>query len=216
MSFALHETRQLNFADFGVDKGILAFKQVYGLPRVDKSAFETLRYWFHAPRGADNFLKGFERLIWEPETSFDLVKPLEAKEKQDVISRFIDETLIPLANEKILGTKKSNLKVYDPLTRSLQEEPLRYYSDSAITLAIDTASTIAAYLLTVAPIFALYYVERRAAKIAIVAVFALTFCVAMTLLTTARRTEHFLALAAFTAVLVVFVSSDDNALTVGS
>lgn len=173
------------------------------------NTLETLRYWFQMPSGGANFLPCHDALNLEPATSFDLVKPLCTKKDQDTLSCFTNEKLIPWLNEK-LYIKKSGpeLKVYDPLSRSLQPEPLHDYSDTFIAGAINMVNTFAVYSLTVTPVLALSYVESRAVKNLIIAVFALAFCATMSLLTTAKRAEHFLALAAFTAVLVVFVGNN--------
>lgn len=196
-------------ADRLPDQSLLKFRQVYNFPRIEKSAFETLRYWFQRPSGGANFLRRHDALNIDPATSFDLVKPLCMKKDQDTLSRFTNEKLIPWLNDKLYaGQDQPKLKVFDPLSRSLQPEPLHYYSDTFIAGAINMFNTVAVYSLTVTPVLALSYVESRAAKNIIIAVFALAFCAIMSLLTTAKRAEHFLALAAFTAVLVVFVGND--------
>lgn len=67
--------------------------------------------------------------------------------------------------------------------------------------------TIASFLLT-CPIIVLYFVTNPNARLALVILFILIFALGISVSTSANRDAIFAATAAYSAVLVVFVSGD--------
>ena len=65
-----------------------------------------------------------------------------------------------------------------------------------------------AYVLPVVTILVLYFVKQPNARLALVICFILVFALGLSLSTSANRDAIFAATAAYSAVLVVFVSGD--------
>ena len=92
--------------------------------------------------------------------------------------------------------------------QSSKHEQIRYFNHSSLTLLANICSiTIAAALLTV-PIVVLYFVTDPDARLGLVILFIVLFAIGLSISTSATRDAIFAACAAYTAVLVVFVSGD--------
>lgn len=120
--------------------------------------------------------------------------------------------MVPFVNDKLLKNWRigdRDLELNDPFTKQRVREPIHYYSDKGVASIVRWVSMTAAYGLTVVPVFTLHFVRSSGGRMAIIAAFALSFCIALAIFTTARRVEHYLALAGLTAVLVVFVGDGD-------
>ncbi|KAK6430371.1 hypothetical protein LTR95_013475 [Oleoguttula sp. CCFEE 5521] len=84
----------------------------------------------------------------------------------------------------------------------------RHFDGRKVVLLVSALSTMIASALLVAPVLALYFVMNPGARLALVIVFILLFSLAMSLATNASRDSIFAATAAYSAVLVVFVSGN--------
>lgn len=92
----------------------------------------------------------------------------------------------------------------------LSPSQMKYYSYERIRFVASFITTLAAAVLLFVPIFALYNTSgsRPALTLGLIAMFTIIFAASLTLMTTASRSEIFGACAAYSAVLVVFVSGD--------
>ncbi|OQO10167.1 hypothetical protein B0A48_04524 [Cryoendolithus antarcticus] len=84
----------------------------------------------------------------------------------------------------------------------------RHFDGRKVVLLVSALSTTIASALLVAPVLTLYFVTSPGARLALVIVFILLFSLAMSLATNASRDSIFAATAAYSAVLVVFVSGN--------
>lgn len=79
------------------------------------------------------------------------------------------------------------------------------YEESDLLRITYNITTVLASALPIAAIAVLVYVQSMKAKLGIIAVFNIVLSLCLTVLTTAKRTEVFAVVAAFSAVQVVFV-----------
>jgi hypothetical protein len=92
----------------------------------------------------------------------------------------------------------------------LSPSQMKYYSYERIVFVASFVTTLAAAVLLFVPIFALYNTSgsRPVLTLGLIAMFTIIFAASLALMTTASRSEIFGACAAYSAVLVVFVSGD--------
>ncbi|KAF2108561.1 hypothetical protein BDV96DRAFT_587427 [Lophiotrema nucula] len=83
-----------------------------------------------------------------------------------------------------------------------------HFPESKVKFTVAIINLIAAMIILIASIFSLYYVSRPKVKLALIGIFTILFATSIGFLTSAKRQEIFAACAAYTAVLVVFVSGD--------
>ena len=103
------------------------------------------------------------------------------------------------------------------MTKSLREKTsdpdLKYYAPARVDTLVGVVITMIIFVLLVLPVVVMYELtnigESASAfeAIGILIIFTLTFGMAMSLLTTAKRHELFAASAAYCAVLVVFIGN---------
>jgi hypothetical protein len=87
---------------------------------------------------------------------------------------------------------------------------MRYFSQDRLRFTVSFLTTLAAAVLLFVPIFTLYNtsVSRPSLTLGLIAMFTVIFAGSLFFMTTASRAEIFGASAAYSAVLVVFVSGD--------
>lgn len=107
------------------------------------------------------------------------------------------------------------LPLYDtgrlqPTISHLTPSPIRYYSYERVRFTALFITTIAAAVLLFTPIFTLYNISasRPSLTLGLIAMFTIIFAGTLAVITNASRSEIFAACAAYSAVLVVFVSGD--------
>lgn len=97
-----------------------------------------------------------------------------------------------------------------PTISHLSRSTIRYFSYERIRFTALFITTLAAALLLFTPIFTFYNISasRPSLTLGLIAMFTIIFAGALAVITTASRSEIFAACAAYSAVLVVFVSGD--------
>lgn len=97
-----------------------------------------------------------------------------------------------------------------PTISHFSPTPIKYYSYERVRLAALLTTTVAAALLLFTPIYTLYTISasRPSLTLGLIAMFTIIFAGSLAVLTTASRSEIFAACAAYSAVLVVFISGD--------
>ena len=93
------------------------------------------------------------------------------------------------------------------LTRRTQTD-LAYISERRLHVALAVINVILAAVLLFGAILNLYYVTDNGKRLGLIAGYTIAFAVCVGLVTKARRSEVFAACAAYSAVLVVFVSGN--------
>ncbi|KAF4815483.1 hypothetical protein CGCTS75_v013037 [Colletotrichum tropicale] len=83
------------------------------------------------------------------------------------------------------------------------------FNQRSITVTVNLVTLVTAVIFLLGPIIALNFVQKRTPKLTLISVFAILFASNIGLITTAKRAEIFAATAAYAAVLVVFISSDE-------
>lgn len=97
-----------------------------------------------------------------------------------------------------------------PTISHLSPSPIRYYSYERVRFTALFITTLVAALLLFTPIFTFYNISasRPSLTLGLIAMFTIIFAGSLAVITTASRSEIFAACAAYSAVLVVFVSGD--------
>ncbi|KAK2597603.1 hypothetical protein N8I77_012380 [Diaporthe amygdali] len=87
---------------------------------------------------------------------------------------------------------------------------MKYYSYERVRFTASFITTLAAAILLFVPIYALYNtsMSQPSLTLALIAMFTVIFAGSLAVMTTASRSEIFGACAAYSAVLVVFISGD--------
>ncbi|KAH7151813.1 hypothetical protein B0J13DRAFT_619431 [Dactylonectria estremocensis] len=83
------------------------------------------------------------------------------------------------------------------------------FDERSVTITVALINTIIAIILLVGPITSLSYVSSQAAVLGMICAFTALFAISLGLMTNAKRAEIFAGSAAYTAVLMVFVSNGD-------
>ena len=81
-------------------------------------------------------------------------------------------------------------------------------SEKRISQVVDAISSTIAAILLIGAVVNLYLVTKASTRLWLIGVYMTGFALSLTLLTNARRPEIFAATAAYTAVLVVFISGN--------
>jgi len=76
-----------------------------------------------------------------------------------------------------------------------KDTSVEYYSRSTIRRVVRAILTLLAVVLLLAPVIALYYVQKPWAKLVVITIFLLCFALALVLWTKSRNHETFMALA---------------------
>ena len=97
-----------------------------------------------------------------------------------------------------------------PTISHLPPSQIQYYSYERLRFTASFITTLAAAILLFVPIYALYNTSRSqpSLALALIVMFTVIFAGSLAVITTARRSEIFGACAAYSAVLLVFVSGD--------
>lgn len=85
---------------------------------------------------------------------------------------------------------------------------MQYFQAHSLALLANIVGISVAALLLIGPIIVLYFVTDPDARLALVVAFIVLFAIGLGVSTGATRDAIFAATAAYTAVLVVFVSGD--------
>ena len=85
---------------------------------------------------------------------------------------------------------------------------LAYISERRLRIAVAVVNLVLAAVLLFGAILNLYYVTDNGKRLGLIAGYTTAFAVCVGLVTKARRSEVFAACAAYSAVLVVFVSGN--------
>ncbi|KAF2117279.1 hypothetical protein BDV96DRAFT_23373 [Lophiotrema nucula] len=93
-------------------------------------------------------------------------------------------------------------------SKATASDDTRYFPEHRITVFVTILSTVVAAMLLVGAIVNLYVVKSQKWRLGLIAIYTALFATTVALLTSARRAEVFAATAAYSAVLVVFVSGN--------
>ena len=89
---------------------------------------------------------------------------------------------------------------------------MAYISERRIRIIVAFVNIILAAILLFGAVYNLYYVKDERKRLGLIAGYTLAFAICVGFMTNAKRSEVFAACAAYSAVLVVFVSGNIGAL----
>lgn len=85
-----------------------------------------------------------------------------------------------------------------------------YYSTTTVNVAVRAFITLFAAVIMVGPIFALNYVQKTVYQLVLVVVFTFILALTLSVLTQVQNHEVFEIMAAYCAVMVVFVGASQS------
>jgi hypothetical protein len=147
-----------------------------------------------------DYLLGRDSDIWEDPLLRDDLIGADFSKDEDSMTVWIAANLVAPFH-KLLGQH-----FVRPLDHSAG---LYNYPDRTITKLSSLVATVVSSVLPIAGVIVLYFVENTLARIGIIAGMTALFSLCLALLTAARKSEIFAATAAFSAVLVVFLGSNN-------
>lgn len=192
------------------DEFLLTVKQSCHLAPVDKTALDALRTWLGKADGGYDIVCGTNVDIWDAATEFDLTSLTGRYHNSDALSKLIDGKLVPWLQDHVFSESKTHTEVHDSFSRGREKEPVAYYSDTHVAAVVATLTTTLACLIQTASIFALYFIQSDIIRMSAIVGFTILFAVTVVLTTVSKRVECFTATAAFSAVLVVFISNTNG------
>ena len=190
-------------------EALLIYRSLLRLPEADKLHVEYLRSWLDHEKGGNGFLHGAEAFMWDKATEKDLTSlSVRLDQEKDPFTSFIQRTAIPAYHALFGQSCKQRLHVADPFSGNKNEMPIYEYSDKAIAGIVSTFSTTLSSMIPALSSLALYFITDPLARMGAIIGFTFIFSLTLILVTKATIVECFAATAAFSAVLVVFVSSN--------
>lgn len=174
-----------------------------GLSSPSKYDLKYLKDWLERQEYGNNFLRGFDQETYKSEDlSEDLIAAGHSPDDDPFTKYWLPK--ITIAWDAMIGKR---LKKEEETNQGAVEYnwkwPLRVISFSA---------TLIACMLPVGAVFALQAVpaEPETTRLGVFAGFTAGFVILMKTFTRAKRSEIFAATAAFAAVIVVFIGTNDN------
>ncbi|KAF4947357.1 hypothetical protein FSARC_13978 [Fusarium sarcochroum] len=187
-----------------------ALNTVAEMPKPEKRPLELLRLWL-SDQGQDGpFPSGTESTIWESGDSDEYIS-LDRTAANDRISSLVRGALLDIYHFGSEGCRKliSKFQTHD-LSVPASGPSVRKYDDDKLRAVSDGITAALASLLPTGMILVLYFVKRMLVRIGLVIIFTTIFSIVMSFYPGAKKGEVFAAVAAFTAVEVVFIGSTSS------
>ena len=133
---------------------------------------------------------------------------MDRSRESDILSRALNDYLTPWYHNA-LGSKLSKpVERQDTWAGPHQDHiPLHYYPDSRVYVLSKTISVAVSSVMPTMAILGLYFIESTLHRIIVTIVLTFIFGLAASLLTIGRTIEIFVAVSAFAALLVAFISN---------
>ena len=131
-------------------------------------------------------------------------------ETEDLITKFINTTLLQGYHSSIGHKSKKKFELQDPFSNKKEPTPVYYYSDRVVVAAVNTLGTLLAALIPALTSLALFFINSQLSRMGAIIGFTFLFATVLMLITSVKRAECFAITAAFSAVLVVFVGNNNG------
>ncbi|KAH6694285.1 hypothetical protein BKA61DRAFT_499160 [Leptodontidium sp. MPI-SDFR-AT-0119] len=171
------------------EKALLRRNRITSLGKPDRNSFLAFKNWLRTREPLRD--TGHHRHLLNDEDDFCCAN---ASEAPDRLTGLI---------QRHLGYY---IRQHKPIPQSWGEGHLYYYPAERIAWIVAILSVLILTILLIVAIVVLYFVKPKGARLGIVAGFTVMFAASVGLLTNARKAEIFGSTAAYSAVLVVFVS----------
>lgn len=117
----------------------------------------------------------------------------------------------PPDQDRLTTFLQSNLGYYfRTKSQNTAEQEVTYFPEQTIRHIVAFLSVMLSAVLLIGAIVALFFAPNRKTKLGLIAVFTLAFAASVGILTNARKAEIYASTAAYAAVLVVYVSNDQD------
>ncbi|KAK4888647.1 hypothetical protein LTR27_012491 [Elasticomyces elasticus] len=168
-------------------QSLLLQSQVARFGRPPRRVLQAYKEALLGPDGKDPKLGGKAQYMLDDEEDLVILSP---PIHNDALSHF-------LRRYWLFGTKS---RPTDPTSQT------RYFPERTLTFLVNVCSTAIAATLLIGSILALYFVTSPDARLGIVLAFIVLFAVGLSVSTSASRDAVFAATAAYSAVLIVYIS----------
>ncbi|KAK1763653.1 hypothetical protein QBC33DRAFT_548884 [Phialemonium atrogriseum] len=180
---------------------LLRHHKVLELRRPLQGQVRALNGWMDNPIMGNIILEGSDRKTWS-EPNLDDMVTLKPPSPEDSFTSELTLRLVHRYNS-LLGRHIHREETEDYLQNTVR------YRDEGTFRVLKTLATLVACLLPIAGIAALYVIQDMPGRLGATAIFTALFSFSLNIITTASTKDIFGATAAFAAVLVVFIGTND-------
>jgi hypothetical protein len=156
-----------------------------GLKGPRRYDLDFLRSWLERPMMGNFPLRGPDQHSWSEENTHDLLA-IQRRESSDPFSRWLSDSFVPFFHN-IFGERFKKPLPEDP------ESGICNYPEKYLSTVVNILGTVAASVLPITSIVALYFVNSTLIRLGLTIVFTAVFSCALALMTQARRVEIFAA-----------------------
>lgn len=150
----------------------------------------------------DSFLKGREATIWQDREPKEMASLMPQEFEADPFSTLVTTKLVNYW-DRLWGNRRKKPIPVDP------ESGIVEYDDRLLNkISMGVGVTLASVVPSVS-VLILYFVKNQIKRLGLLIVFTFIFSASLAAFTSARRIEIFSAVAAFSAVMVVFIGTND-------
>ena len=159
-----------------------------------------LKKWYDEESGDDNWLRGVEARPFRDDSCRQDLMSLKGREgKEDPIAVFIADRVLPVY-DRTLGHR-----LHRSMSSKASADAREYHMKTLVRLASAICMILSAALPAIS-ILVLYNLRHTVARLAAIVVMSLVFSLVMTLVAQ-KKADVFISVAAYSAVMVVFVGS---------
>ncbi|CAM1510532.1 Fc.00g008670.m01.CDS01 [Cosmosporella sp. VM-42] len=180
---------------------LLQHQQIMKLQKPTKKQVHALVDWMDRPDRGDIMLIGPDREIWSKPDMHDLA----IMDSTDVLTSKMTPDLVYWYH-RIIGRH-----IHKAETSSADLKNTVLYDNNRVYEVMKTLATLLACLLLMASIAVLYIIHSMPLRIGVTAIFTCAFSFCLSASTDANVKDIFSATATFSAVLVVFIGTNDSA-----
>lgn len=194
--------------DIPKDEFLMHSMHIINLPLPNYRDTCILRKWLIDPKGGASFYEGLDSNPYHRDFWHDLVSLKADRRNKDRLSTFLENNLIPLLPNR-WGHRR---RIPDPHSQAEAGfhpngfTPLFYYSSSPVSNIVAAIITLLACTLTVVPVFILWQIHNPLAQLGVISCVTFSFSAVSTIFTGASRMDTFMAGAAITGALSIFVT----------
>ena len=191
------------------DEALLQVYSLGNMPKANALDLRTLRnYIARCKHRTPQLMPSSEDSTWAEEHTDDLTCLVDRTKESDILSKAINDHLTPWYHN-IVGEQFSKPVKPHPAWAGPDQEhvPLHYYPDSRVYILSKTISVAVSSVMPTMAILGLYFIESTLHRIIATIVLTFFFALAASLLTVGRTIEIYVAVSAFAALLVAFISN---------
>ncbi|KAF2667891.1 hypothetical protein BT63DRAFT_304305 [Microthyrium microscopicum] len=173
-----------------------------------KHNLDFFQRWLERPMMGNFPLLGLDRKAWDPQNEHDLMSLVTA-ETTDPFTRWFRNSIIPAFHRNIGQKLKSTVSGH-------VGSDIFEYHDVTLRMIIHAATTLTASVLPLCSITILYLVQNNGWRLIFIFILSVCFSLALSFMTNAQKIEIFMAVSAFGALNVVYLTNGVSSLNAHS